>query len=153
MKSFWIHLDCKQWFQWIKKKVEKWETERRDAEKMKCMERDGAERAYSVADVALWSGSSRVERDGGKQSLDPGPVHTGPAGPQGHKLQPNWRILWRPHCYRAEDGGGDWGGGPFLSLSFQPGSFIGWNNIGLGVRLRRALLHRVHLRLTFAMYK
>lgn len=44
-------------------------------------------------------------------------------------------------------------GGPSLSFGFQPGSSFGWNNIGLGEGLRRALLNRVHLRLTFARYK
>lgn len=40
-----------------------------------------------------------------------------------------------------------------LFLSFQPGSSVGCNNIGLGEALRRALLNRVHLRLIFARYK
>lgn len=43
----------------------------------------------------------------------------GPAWPWGHKLQPNWRVPWRPHCYWAEDRGGDWRGGPFPSLSLS----------------------------------
>lgn len=43
----------------------------------------------------------------------------GPAWPRGHKLQPNWRVPWRPHCYWAEDRGGDWRGGPFPSLSLS----------------------------------
>lgn len=45
-------------------------------------------------------------------------------------------------------------GVPFsLTLSFQPGSSVGWNNIGLGEELRQALPNRVHLCLTFARHK
>lgn len=53
------------------------------------MEREAAEGSHSVADVALRSGGGRVKRDGGRQSLDHGPLRAEPAGPRGHKLQPN----------------------------------------------------------------
>lgn len=53
------------------------------------MEREAVEGSLSVTDVALRSRGGWVKRDGGRKSLDPGPLDAGPAGPWGHKLQPN----------------------------------------------------------------
>lgn len=55
-------------------------------------EREAAEGSHSVADVAPRScggGGDWAKRDGGRQSLDAGPRVRRPAGPRGHKLQPN----------------------------------------------------------------